>query len=83
MNWPAWWEWGLEITPHLEKRMVQRDFTEVDVRSMWDRATGYRPAVEPGRWIVETSRKGSPWEIVVEPDHDERLNVVITAYGME
>ena len=35
---PEWWEWDLEITPHVEKRMEQRDFTEIDLRRMLDSA---------------------------------------------
>jgi hypothetical protein len=43
MPWPDWWEWELELTPHLEKRMEDREFTEVDLRaiiSMWSKADG-------------------------------------------
>ena len=28
--WPTWWAWELELTPHLFKRMEDRDFTEQD-----------------------------------------------------
>ena len=38
MEWPAWWEWELEITPHLEKRMEDRDFTEIELREMLEQA---------------------------------------------
>ena len=41
MNGPTWWDWELELSFHLEKRMLQRDFTEIDLRTMLDRATGY------------------------------------------
>jgi hypothetical protein len=27
---PEWWEWELELTPHVEKRMEDRGFTEDD-----------------------------------------------------
>ncbi len=30
---PVWWDWELELHPHIYKRMTERDFTEVDVRS--------------------------------------------------
>ena len=33
-RWPEWWNWELELSPHLLKRMVDRRFTEVDVRRM-------------------------------------------------
>ncbi len=80
MNWPLWWEWELEITPHLEKRMEQRDFTEIDLRTMMHRATGYRPDVEPGRWVIETRQGNRGWEGGVEPDNEERRLGVVTAY---
>ena len=33
-DWPAWWDWELELTAHVLKRMVDRRFSEVDLRSM-------------------------------------------------
>jgi hypothetical protein len=42
VNWPPWWEWEIELTPHLEKRMEDRDFTEVDLRAMLHRARGFK-----------------------------------------
>lgn len=80
MNWPSWWQWDLEITPHLEKRMIQRDFTEIDLRTMFAVAQSYRPDVVADRWIIETRHRGQAWEVIVEPDETERLVVVITAY---
>jgi hypothetical protein len=34
MNFPSWMKWKIEITPHIEKRMLQRNFNEIDLRSM-------------------------------------------------
>ena len=82
MNWPAWWDWELELSSHLEKRMLQRDFTEIDLRAMLDRATGYHPDFIEGRWIIETRHRHHAWEVVVEPDFLERLLVVISAYPL-
>jgi hypothetical protein len=80
MNWPEWWDWELEITSHIEKRMFQRDFTEIDLRTMLDRAPGYHPDLVEGRWVIETSYHHCAWEVVVEPDYQEQLLVMITAY---
>ena len=33
-SWPDWWDWELELTPHLLKRMIDREFSEVDLRIM-------------------------------------------------
>jgi hypothetical protein len=81
VNVPEWWEWELEFTPHLEKRMLQRRFMEVDVRVMMSQASGYRKDVrDEGRWVISSGFEGRPWEIVVEPDQQDRVLVVITAY---
>lgn len=37
---PEWWAWELEITPHAEKRMEDREFSEIDLRGMLDAASG-------------------------------------------
>lgn len=82
-DWPAWWDWELELSPHLLKRMVDRRFSEVDLRSMMASAVELREDAEPGRWLVETSHESRPWEMIVEPDSTDRLVVVITAYPVE
>ena len=79
-TWPAWWDWDLELTPHLLKRMVDRRFTEVDLRRMLEEATGYRDDLLPGRWVIETKLRKHRWEIIVEPDTALELLVVVTAY---
>lgn len=60
--------------------MVDRDFTEVDLRRMLERATRLREDVVEGRWIAETRHARHPWEVVVEPDDEVRLLIVVTAY---
>jgi len=82
-KWPAWWEWELELSSHLFKRMADRDFNEIEVRRMLSVAAGWRPDAVPGRWIVETRHRRGPWEVIVEPDADAQLLVVITAYPVE
>ncbi|MBI2840174.1 MAG: DUF4258 domain-containing protein [Acidobacteria bacterium] len=82
-RWPEWWEWELELTPHLQKRMTDRGFSEIDLRKMLKCATGYRPDVVPGRWVIETRHRKAPWEVIVEPDVAERVLAVVTAYHVE
>jgi len=82
-RWPPWWEWDLEFTPHLSKRMEDRSFSEVDLRLMLQRASGYRRDVVPDRWIIETRHDQWPWEVIVEPLIFEELLLVITAYPVE
>lgn len=81
-KWPAWWAWEIELTPHVLKRMVDRRFTEVDLRRMLEVATGFRRDVVPGRWVVETRHASAPWEVIVEPDESVHVLVVVTAYSL-
>jgi hypothetical protein len=83
MPWPEWWEWELEITPHVEKRMEDRDFTEVDLRAMLVQAQGYHADVVEGRWVIEAQHRRCLWHVIVEPDPAARLLVVVTAYPVE
>ena len=83
MPWPDCWDWELELTPHLEKRMEDREFTEVDLRAMLEQAEGHQPDVVEGRWVIETRHRRRRWQIIVEPDPVERLLVVVTAYPVE
>jgi hypothetical protein len=60
--------------------MVDRDFSEVDLRRMLEHAERFRVDVVDGRWVVETSHARNRWEVIVEPDEEIRILVVITAY---
>jgi hypothetical protein len=78
--WPEWWDWELVFTGHAELRMEQRALSEVDLRSMLRRASGYSPSVVGGRFMIETTHRGRPWIVIAEPDLDERALVIVTAY---
>ena len=60
--------------------MVDRGFSEVDLRAMLEEATGYRPDEEEGRWSIEATHGELPWEVIVEPDTTAARLVIITAY---
>lgn len=77
---PAWWNWELSFTPHAELRMEQRGVTEVDVRAMLEGATAFEPSVVEGRFIIHVKKNDRPWIVIVEPDTDASLLVVVTAY---
>lgn len=81
--WPRWWDWNLEITPHVMKRMVDRQFSEIDLRRMMQAASGYRSDFVEGRFIIETTHRRCRWHVVVEPDEEVSLLVVVTAYRVE
>ena len=82
-RWPTWWDWELELSPHVLKRMVDRGFSEVELRAMLEGASKWRRDVAPDRWVIETRHKKRPWEVIVEPDVELELLVVITAYPVE
>lgn len=83
MKPPDWWDWELDLTPHLEKRMEDRDFTEVDLRQMLQDARSYQEDAVEGRFIVVCPFRRNRWHVIVEPDRQEQLLVVITAYAAE
>ena len=63
--------------------MIDRRFTEVDLRRMLERAGGHRADVVEGRWVIETRHSRKAWEVIVEPDNERELLVVVTAYPAE
>lgn len=80
VEWPEWWSWELELSPHLFKRMADRHFNETELRLMLEQATDYHIDNEPGRWVIETLHERVAWEVIVEPDMSMTQLVVITAY---
>jgi len=78
--WPYWWYFALVFSFHVRKRMLERRFTEVDLRAMLEHATGVRADIVAGRFAIETSHEGQRWEVIVEPELDEEDLVVVTAY---
>ena len=80
---PEWWDWEIAFTPHVEARMEERGFSEVELRGMLEDALGFAPASRPGRYTIATRFAAKPWVVVVEPDEEERLLFVVTAYPRE
>ena len=78
---PEWWQWELELTSHLEKRMEERGFSEIELRAMIQRAHGYSRQIVQGRWVLHTRHSGQAREVIVEPDTNRRRLVVVTAYS--
>jgi len=60
--------------------MIDRGFSEADLRLMMEDADGLRVGSRVGRWVIATTHLGDAWEVVVEPDEVDRVIVVITAY---
>ena len=79
-TFPDWWNWDLSFTSHAELRMEQRGVTEVEVRAMLERATGFEPNVVEGRFMIHIRHLQRQWIVIVEPDADAKLLVVVTVY---
>ncbi len=77
---PEWWKLDLELSPHVQDRMIERGFSEADLRLMIEDADGIRVGSRTGRWVIDTTHLGESWEVVVEPDERDEVIVVITAY---
>jgi len=60
--------------------MLDRGFAEIDLRHMLEHGQGLRRDVVPGRWVVVTRHRRRPWQVIVEPDFEAHLLVVVTAY---
>jgi hypothetical protein len=79
-TFPDWWHWDLSFTSHAELRMEQRGVTELDVRAMLEKATAFVPNIVEGRFMIDVRHRQNPWIVIVEPDLDARLLVVVTVY---
>ena len=60
--------------------MEQRGVTEVELRAMLEEASGYRPNVVDGRFMIDLRHNQRPWIAIVEPDSKAKLLVVVTVY---
>ncbi len=36
-----------------------------------------------GRWVIETRLRRAPWKMIVEPDADQEILVVVTVYPVD
>ena len=63
--------------------MLERGFSETDLRLMLQDAFDWSSDKEPGRFVVHTRWEGRAWEIIVEPDLPDRRLVVITAFRLK
>lgn len=46
-NPPSWWDWELELSVHVEQRMLERGITEVELRTMLEHARELAPVMSP------------------------------------
>lgn len=77
---PEWWDWELELSPHLLRRMEERDFTETELRRMLNGVRGVHPDAGARRYRAYGLHRNYRWTIVLEPDPQAKVVVVITAF---
>jgi hypothetical protein len=65
---------------HAELRMEQRGVTELEVHAMLEKATAFEPNVVEGRFMIHVRHLRHQWIVIVEPDTDAKLLVVVTLY---
>jgi hypothetical protein len=50
---------------------------------MLEHAKSYAPDVVEGRWVVAGRHRRKNWNVIVEPDNEQELLVVVTAYPLD
>ena len=63
----------------MERRLIKREFTEIELRRMMEHATGLDRDYKEGRWVIEVRLRRADWEIIVEPIPEEEILEVVTA----
>lgn len=82
-HWPYWWDWEIELSGHIEKRMLQRGFSEAELRTMLDDVLEIAPTREDGRWQVICRFEGTRWKIILEPREVHQTIEAITAFPLD
>lgn len=63
--------------------MDDRGFNELDLRRMLEHASGRTPDIVEGRFVIEARHGSRAWAVIVEPDQESQLLVVVTAYPVD
>ena len=79
-EFPEWWDWELLFTDHAEQRIEERGLSPLQIRAMLERATRWEPDAYEGRFKIHVRYWRRPWIVIVEPDAELHLLVVVTAY---
>ena len=77
---PEWWSWEFALSPHVLRRMEERGFTETDLRRMLNGVRSVRSDARAGRYRAHGRHRNHAWTIVLEPDPEARVVVVITTF---
>ena len=50
---------------------------------MLEHTSGHGPDIVGGRFVIEARHGGRGWAVIVEPDQESQLLVVVTAYPVD
>lgn len=81
MEWPDWWDWEIEISSHCGKRMQERLFNETDLRAILADATEIVEQTHE-TFLIMSSYENRIWEVIVIPDVEKKMIVVVSAYSV-
>lgn len=82
MDRPDWWDWEIEVSSHCAKRMRERMFSEPDLRAILADVTDTIEQIH-GTFLCKSRHENRDWEVIVVPDFEKRLIVVVTAYPVD
>jgi len=63
--------------------MAERGVSELRLRWMLEHVRRVSADSVPGRFVAEVAILRAVWEIVLEPDHEREVVVVVTLYNTE
>ncbi|MSQ85090.1 MAG: hypothetical protein EXR77_19815 [Myxococcales bacterium] len=78
---PPWWSWPRTVSDHIERRMLDRGFTHLQLHAMLAHARHIRPSTTDGRFVVDCSLRGRQWRVVLEPQPELQQVVIVTAFS--
>ena len=64
----------------MKKRLLSREFTELELRRMMVLATSFHADDIEGRWAIKTRFRRVDWIVIVEPIPEKEELEVITAF---
>ena len=77
---PNWWVWDLKLTLHVQWRMEERGLSEIALRRLLDIAQRIKHGRVPGRFEVTGRFHDRTWTVVLEPDFEREVIVVVTVF---
>ena len=63
--------------------MEDRGFNDMALRCMLEHASGHNQDIVDGQFVIEARHDGRDWAVIVEPEQESQLLVVVTAYPVD